>query len=42
MTDHNVAEFVFKRSNHFVAPASKYPVKPTSAIMSLNPLLLLQ
>ena len=42
MTDHNVSDFVFKRSNHFVAPASKYPVKPTSAIVSSKPLLLLQ
>ena len=37
MTDHRVSDFVFKKSNHVVAPASKYLVKATS-----DTLLLLQ
>ena len=42
MTDHRVSDFVFKKSNHVVAPASTYPVKATSDTASVNPLLLLQ
>ena len=42
MTDHRVSDFVFKKSNHFVAPASAYSVKATSDTVSVYPLLLLQ
>ena len=42
MTDHRVSDFVFKKSNHVVAPASTYPVKAPSDTVSVNPLLLLQ
>ena len=42
MTDHKVSDFMFKKSNHVVAPASKYPGKATSDTMSVNPLPLLQ
>ena len=42
MTDHRVSDFVFKKGNHVVAPASMYPVKATSDTVSVNPLLLLQ
>ena len=42
MTDHRVSGFVFKKSNHVVAPASKYPVKASSDTVSVNQLLLLQ
>ena len=42
MTDYRVSDFVFKKSNHVVAPAPKYSVKATSDTVSVNPLLLLQ
>ena len=42
MTDHRVSNFMFKKSNHVVAPASKYPVKATSDTVSVNPFPLLQ
>ena len=42
MTDHKVSDFVFKKSNHVVTPASTYPVKATSDTVSVNTLLLLQ
>ena len=42
MTAHRVSDFVFKKSNHVVAPASTHPVKATSETMSVNLLLLLQ
>ena len=42
MTDHRDSDFMFKKSNHVVAPASKYPVKATSDTVSVNPLPLLQ
>ena len=42
MTDHKISDFVFKKSNHVVTPASTYPIKATSDTVSVNPLLLLQ
>ena len=36
MTDHRVTDFVFKKSNHVVAPASKYLVKATSDTLLLQ------
>ena len=42
MTDHRVSDLVYKKSNHAVAPASKYLVKATSDTVSVNPPLLLQ
>ena len=42
MTDHKVSEFVFKKSDHVVTPASKNAVKDTSDLVSVDPLLLLQ
>ena len=42
MTDHRISDFMFKKNNHVVAPASTYPVKATSDTMSINPLPLLQ
>ena len=42
MTDHRVSDFVFKKTNHVVAPASTYPLKVTSDTVSVNPLLLFQ
>ena len=42
MTEHRVSDFVFKKSNHVVEPASMYPVKATSGTVSSNTLQLLQ